>query len=461
MASRTHSATVALAVLPKVSSSLSILGSGWIVTEFLFDPGDKKKRHESVYNRLLFAMSLQDILASVWFFISTWAVPRDTPGDVYQPRGTQQTCTAQGFFLQFSIAVPIYNACLSLYYLLVVKYSLTDKRLRKWIEPTMHAVPWGFASATAVTGLFLDLYNYAYLWCWISPYPLDCLDSRSYPEDANCIRGDNAWIYRWALYFGPLWFIILFASITIILVYREVRKKEARSLKYRRASLTYRKPQVHLERAAIDEVRATHETLAHSAGIRDSKPANASPSTESGVSTVTTANTSSSVESLVSTITEESAPVVEVSESNATGDSFTPAQPDAGNSEPKSSENERTLSSSSSFSSVITRFQNWRKSFQRRREHHPQSYEVFDQALFYLGAFYFSFAFSTINRIVELITGKSVSVLGFLHAFCVAGQGFLNFLVYRRPYYLKHRRKNVSRAKAALNALTWSKPVGQ
>jgi hypothetical protein len=47
-----------------------------------------------------------------------------------------------------------------------------------------------------VIGIFLDLYNNADLWCWIAPYPLDCLDSWTYGGESNCERGDNAWIYR-------------------------------------------------------------------------------------------------------------------------------------------------------------------------------------------------------------------------------------------------------------------------
>ena len=93
---------IALAVTPKISGFLSVIGSGWIVVEILTV---REKRH-NVYNRLLLAMSFIDVLSSAWFAASTWPIP-DTAQHVYQPIGSQQTCNAQGFFIQIGIATPI------------------------------------------------------------------------------------------------------------------------------------------------------------------------------------------------------------------------------------------------------------------------------------------------------------------------------------------------------------------
>ena len=162
-------------------------------------------------------MSVYDILESVWNFMSTWPIPRDTEG-VWDPRGTTQTCTAQGFFLTLSVAVPIYNAFLSLYYMLVINYSYSDRVLRRRVEPAMHVTAFVWAFGTALVSAWMGLINNANLWCWIAPYPSGCKDSRRYGSDqANCERGDNAWIYRWAFYFAPLWFCILVASTSCLL----------------------------------------------------------------------------------------------------------------------------------------------------------------------------------------------------------------------------------------------------
>ncbi len=87
------------------------------------------------------------------------------------------------------------NSCLAIYYLLVVKFGVSEEMLRYNLEPAMHlmAVAFGLISATA--GVFLDLCNNASLWCWIAPFPVGCEDSRNDGE-TTCIRGVNSWIYR-------------------------------------------------------------------------------------------------------------------------------------------------------------------------------------------------------------------------------------------------------------------------
>lgn len=93
---------VILAITPKITSSFSIIGSAWIVIEVI----TQRSKRQNVYNRLLFAMSLFDMLISIFMFMSTWPIPADTE-DVAFASGNQHTCTVQGFILQFGIIVPI------------------------------------------------------------------------------------------------------------------------------------------------------------------------------------------------------------------------------------------------------------------------------------------------------------------------------------------------------------------
>lgn len=124
--------------------------------EVLTDDTPNRPKRNHPYHRLLFAMSFYDVLESVWNFGSSWPIPKGTE-NIAWARGTTGTCSAQGFFLQFSVAVPIYNAMLSLYYVLVIKYRFKDEVLRRRVEPTMHAVAftWAFGTAfySAITGL--------------------------------------------------------------------------------------------------------------------------------------------------------------------------------------------------------------------------------------------------------------------------------------------------------------------
>ena len=216
----TYVQAVILAILPKISSIFSLFGSTWIVIEVLTHDGELPKRHHP-YHRLLFAMSVYDILESIWNFTSTWPMPASddelNTGAALWAVGNTYTCSMQGFFLTLSVAVPLYNALLGVYYMLVIKFQFTQSTLSNKVEPTMHFIAGSWAFGTAISSGVMGLYNNANLWCWIAPYPSNCKDTMRYSiEEANCVRGNNAWFYRWVFYFGPLWLSIIAACKSVL-----------------------------------------------------------------------------------------------------------------------------------------------------------------------------------------------------------------------------------------------------
>jgi hypothetical protein len=74
---------------------------------------------------------------------------------------TVGTCVAQGFFVQLGLGAPLYNACFCIYYLLSVRYHVSDECLMKFAVPAMHFLIMAFSIGMAVTGLVLKLFNYA------------------------------------------------------------------------------------------------------------------------------------------------------------------------------------------------------------------------------------------------------------------------------------------------------------
>jgi len=168
-----------------------------------------------------------DLLSSIALGLSTWPIPSDSPG-VYDPKGTIRTCEAQGFFIQANIASPIYNFALSLYYLLLVKYNMTERQLSKRIEPVMQGSIIFFAIGTSFICLGLGFFNDSSLWCWINALPKGC-DQGFKDGSGTCERGDNAEIFRWAFFFGPLWAAVVGSWITMGMLYRTVHVQEKKS----------------------------------------------------------------------------------------------------------------------------------------------------------------------------------------------------------------------------------------
>ena len=60
-----------------------------------------------------------------------------------------------------------------------------------------------------------------------------------------------------------------------------------------------------------------------------------------------------------------------------------------------------------------------------------RSRQMFHQAIFYVGVFYLTWLFATLNRMTQLINGQSYFSLMVLHSILTPAQGFLNFIVYR------------------------------
>jgi len=132
-------------------------------------------------------------------------------------------CTAQGFFIQFTLCSPIYNVSLSFYYLLAIKHSWKDTRLFKWAL-VFHGIPLASGLGTAIAGVALNIFHSANLWCWIGTNP-------SAPSE-------DVTVYRMAFFYGPLWFSIIMVTINLILVFLYVRQITLKSQTYTSSWMT-------------------------------------------------------------------------------------------------------------------------------------------------------------------------------------------------------------------------------
>lgn len=189
---------LALAVTPKVGASLSLMGSLWIFFEVLTD----REKRSMVYHRIIFMFALFDILeSSITFFASSWLM---VPPGPWQARGNHATCAFQGFVTQLgSGALFSYNAVLSIFYLLVIKYNIPERRLRKH-EWALHIYPLSFGFILATTAAANNWLHNATLWCWIAADPA-CLgdEPTASPEYCEKFNADFLYIIRWCFFMAP------------------------------------------------------------------------------------------------------------------------------------------------------------------------------------------------------------------------------------------------------------------
>lgn len=259
---------------------------------------------------------------------------------------------------------------------------------------------------------FSPKHSNANLWCWLAPLPLGCLDSWRYGDEGDCIRGDNAWIYRWAFYFAPLWFCLVLSTVTMMFISKTVRAREEATVGFR------------------------HPTIGR-------------------LSAVETTTTSVSQETSEQTVLHKNESFLGSDYLHNDNNTANEAQEEP-STENKTKWQSISQQSKASASNVVGAYRNWKERKALYQQENPKSTQVFHQALYYLGAFYMTHLFSTVNRILEQTRGESYFPLVVLHSFFDPLQGFLNFLVYRRPRYLRYRKQNKTRTEALKETLRWS-----
>ena len=377
----TYAQKKALSIIPHVTGPFSFVGSVCIIVEVIRD----RTRWTKSYHRLLFAMASFDALSSVALGLSTWPIPAGSEG-VYAPLGTQGTCSAQAFFIQANIASPIYNFCLGLYYLLLVKYSISEAQIKQKIEPWMHGCTIIFGVGTSFVCLGLGMFNNSNLWCWINALPKGCKQSYNNGGETTCTRGDNAEIFRWLFFYAPLWAAIFGSMVTMYMLWKVVRMQEEKVAKW---TATYKRSS-------------------------ESKSGNETTSTGGKVSF------SSSVITKIRFSVQRSR--TRHPESSSQSDQM---QGDA--------------ESSTALASVNT------MKFKRDKSKrlHRKSNMVMWQAFRYVTVFWLTWLFGSINRLMQL-AGRQVFWIMVLHAFFVPLQGWLNFLVYKWPVFYRWRKRRAA-----------------
>lgn len=199
-------------VLAAISASLSALGSSFIVYATSLR---QIRGHANTRDRILCLLSLIDVLNSVAYGVGPLATPKGAV-DMIGAVGTTATCDTQGFFVQLGIsAIPLYNAMLSVYFLLIVGYQMQVRRI---VEIVLHLVPLGYGLVTSSLGAALQMYNANGNVCWLEGYPYNC----AFWGSIDCTRGQKYKTYDYVYSFAAIplsaAFLIVFVAMGLLSV---------------------------------------------------------------------------------------------------------------------------------------------------------------------------------------------------------------------------------------------------
>ena len=107
-------------------------------------------------------------------------------------------------------------------------------------------LPWGSPSLLA---LWMDVYGYTSLGCWIGPRPFGC----THLDDLECERGADAYVYAWALMGIPAFVVMVFTIYCMVQIYIAVKE-----IHESRSDTTFRVVP-HANRSSDREIRLPQE----------------------------------------------------------------------------------------------------------------------------------------------------------------------------------------------------------
>lgn len=261
----------------------------------------------------------------------------------------------------------------------------------------MHLLANSIGIGTAAVGLSLALYGNASLWCWIDNdhdyyryIPLMLVSIKSW---IDFLTVPPPALNRWALYYVPLWIVIVLITIIMVVVYHATKKRETN---------------VIVEAAnALSPASNTSERSFYSRGASNRQR----PSFTRGNSLL---------------LPEPMA------------DAFRRA------SRNNSARNNSVRSSANSFdlAQVLEAIDGFASVKEQSIEANAfGTRAVFTQSLFYTLSFYAAFLFPTINRILES-RGHTIFWAYYLHATFIPLQGFFNVLIYRHSFFHRLKQRN-------------------
>ena len=187
MTTPSNAKTISLIMVPTVTGSVSTFASTALIVSIL----RSNLKLSTVYRRLIFFLSAFDILQSLCQLFSTLTMPA---GTVWGAVGNGITCDIRGFLATLGLcATVLYSLSLTVYFLLVVKFNMSEVKIKKYAEPFLHGVPIVYSLVVSISILATNNFNPSTTSCWIVEEPLNCEED----PDVECQSGGNQKLFGW------------------------------------------------------------------------------------------------------------------------------------------------------------------------------------------------------------------------------------------------------------------------
>lgn len=160
----------ALTIVPKATALISTVA---LVTFLRCIIARRRENLQKMYHRLVFAMSIVDLIRSASFLVGTSLMPQHDSNDKYYDWaiGNDATCALQGFINQIGLAVPFYGAALCIYACLIIRNNFNAQSIAS-AEKWLHGVSLSLATILAIALTASNSATASGSWCWLPPFSL-------------------------------------------------------------------------------------------------------------------------------------------------------------------------------------------------------------------------------------------------------------------------------------------------
>jgi hypothetical protein len=171
MRATTIAGEITLVATPMLTGLVSALASLSVIVSIM----RSNVKLSTVYRRIVFGISAFDLIQSISQGFSS--IPM-TAGSVWGAFGNDTTCDIQGFTTVIGVTGSLlYSLALSIYFLCVIKFEMTEIKIGKCVEPFLHIGAISFSLSIAIYVYIRQWYNPVDYFCWAVPSELlECIE---------------------------------------------------------------------------------------------------------------------------------------------------------------------------------------------------------------------------------------------------------------------------------------------
>lgn len=378
----------------------------------------------------------------------------------------------------------LYNAILSIYYMSLIQFSMSEINFKKKVEPWCHLIANITPIAIGIYLLINEEFNFAGKSCYIAAAPRECLHN----DEIDCERGSKK-SRKYALWFSVIPFAIAFVVIltNMIIIVTKVMKQKMSSDRWRLSAANDDEESklIKWPKRIISffskEQKQTSVTFSSSNLRTKSKKNNEASSSL----IVQNPNTSKISEIISNKSCDEELQILHMAAAvakpkGATSRSGTEADPyafdlrkvrksirlessllsaeeEVSSGDVKVKSNRQFLGNTGKRSKNKSSIEHDASNADDRCNTPTRSDEekAIAHALLYIGSFFMCYIFSLITRIVKFFRSDEPFALALLNRVFLPSQGFFLIMVYCRPNVLSLRKNHpeYSRLKAFLLVL--------